>query len=115
MELKLENVWQAKELQARFMDVWQGKDLAAQNSDVWQGKNLAKNWSEIARTDAVKNRKRTCGLFFGLLGELGEADLQARFLDVWQGKELRDFAWRPRVWLNAGRLADGGAFTTKQS
>jgi hypothetical protein len=26
-KLKLENVWQAKDLQARFLDVWQGKDL----------------------------------------------------------------------------------------
>ena len=27
--LKLENVWQLKDLQTRFSDVWQGKDLAA--------------------------------------------------------------------------------------
>jgi len=27
--LKLENVWQLKDLQTRFLDVWQGKDLAA--------------------------------------------------------------------------------------
>src|SRR5579859_7114009 len=26
--LKLENVWQRKDLQTRFLDVWQGKDLA---------------------------------------------------------------------------------------
>ena len=28
-DLKLENVWQAKDLQTRFLDVWQVKDLAA--------------------------------------------------------------------------------------
>ena len=28
-DLELENVWQAKDLQTRFLDVWQGKDLAA--------------------------------------------------------------------------------------
>jgi hypothetical protein len=30
--LKLENVWQLKDLQARFSDVWQAKDLAARFS-----------------------------------------------------------------------------------
>ncbi len=32
----LENVWQLKDLQTRFLDVWQAKDLRARFSDVWQ-------------------------------------------------------------------------------
>jgi len=34
--LKLENVWQLKDLQTRFLDVWQAKDLRARFLDVWQ-------------------------------------------------------------------------------
>lgn len=41
LDLKFENVWQGKDLQARFLDVWQGKDLRARIADVWQGKELA--------------------------------------------------------------------------
>ncbi len=32
----LENVWQLKDLQTRFLDVWQLKELRARFSDVWQ-------------------------------------------------------------------------------
>ena len=39
--MKIENVWQVKDLQARFLDVWQLKELQEDFSDVWQGKDLA--------------------------------------------------------------------------
>ena len=40
-------------------------------------------------------------------------ELQERFLDVWQGKELWDFAfWAKDSW-DAGRRTGSGALTTK--
>ncbi len=38
-------------------------------------------------------------------------DLQARFLAVWQGKELRDFALRAGKWGDAMRQTEGVALT----
>ena len=62
--LKLENVWQAKDLQTCFLDVWQGKDLRARNSDVWQIDDLTKNRPrELDQCGGKQSRK--CGLFLG--------------------------------------------------
>jgi hypothetical protein len=63
---KLENVWQAKDLQARFLDVWQAKDLAARNSDVWQVKDLTRN-RQGSSGKFGEAQIGKCGLFLGLL------------------------------------------------
>jgi hypothetical protein len=40
-------------------------------------------------------------------------ELQAHFLEVWQGKRLVDFACWARSWRDAGRLTGSVALTTK--
>jgi len=114
LDLNLENVWQRKDLQTRFLDVWQGKDLRARFSDVWQGKDLAWDRPKYFRANAPMSRRKSVVFFLGLLGELGETDLQTRFLDVWQGKDLRDFCRWAGKWRDAGRRTGSVARATKR-
>ena len=79
---KLKNVWQAKDLQTRFLDVWQGKDLRARFSYVWQGKDLrefafgAGEWCDAGmRTGSVALTtnalsQRSVKLSINIIGEM---------------------------------------------